>query len=67
MKFKKLLNSIKDDLELYNRPKDQLRQLYIEERLNKSLVNYYNELSKAVLYLSDKDQIRTLKNINRRK
>ena len=55
------LNKMLDDISKYKRNKDDLLEMYIKERLNKSLETYYNQLSSSLEYLISKDSVRVLK------
>ena len=57
------LNKMLDDISKYKRNKDDLLEMYIKERLNKSLETYYNQLSSSLEYLISKDSVRVLKKI----
>lgn len=59
------LNKMLDDISKYKRNKDDLLEMYIKERLNKSLETYYNQLSSSLEYLISKDSVRVLKNSNK--
>lgn len=65
MIFKDNLKIILNDMSKYHRDKDTLNQLYIEDRLQKSLESYYHELNKSIDYLNTKDQLKLLKKINK--
>ena len=53
------------DISKYKRNKNDLLEMYIKERLNKSLETYYDQLSSSLEYLVSKDSIRVLKNSDR--
>ena len=59
------LNKMLNDISKYKRNKDDLLEMYIKERLNKSLETYYNQLSSSLEYLISKDSVRVLKNLNK--
>ena len=59
------LNKMLDDISKYKRNKDDLLEMYIKERINKSLETYYNQLSSSLEYLISKDSVRVLKNSNK--
>lgn len=56
--FKDILDIILNDIQSHKRDKNTLMQMYIEDRLNKSLVTYYKEISKSVEFLNSKDPIK---------
>ncbi len=63
-----MINDLKKmlaDISKYKRNKDDLLEMYIKERLNKSLETYYNQLSSSLEYLASKDGVRVLKNSDR--
>ena len=61
-----ILNSILEDLSKYKHTdKNALFISYINERLNKSFQTYYDELTKSINYLSRKNEIRVVKQLNR--
>lgn len=63
-----MINDLKKmlaDISKYKRNKDDLLEMYIKERLNKSLETYYDQLSSSLEYLVSKDSIRVLKNSDR--
>lgn len=57
------LNSILNDLQKYKRDKSKLLPYYIQLRLNKSLLTYYNQLSNSLRYYDRKDELRILKHL----
>lgn len=56
--FKDILDIILNDIQSHKRDKNTLMQMYIEDRLNKSLVTYYKEISESVEFLNSKDPIK---------
>lgn len=56
------LNKMLADISNYKRNRNDLLEMYIKERLNKSLETYYSQLSSSLEYLASKDGIRVLKN-----
>ena len=46
--FKDILDTILNDIQSHKRDKTLLMQMYIEDRLNKSLITYYKEISESV-------------------
>lgn len=46
------------DLKQHNRKKEELYPMYIEDRLNKGLISYYEDLSKVALVLKHKEEKR---------
>lgn len=59
------LNSMLNTLSKYKRNKDDLIELYINERLEKSLKTYYLELYNSLDYLLSKNDLRVLKNVDK--
>lgn len=57
------LNIVLKDLQNYKRSKDTLLPMYIQLRLDKSLVTYYKQLSSSIKYYDKKDELRILKNL----
>ena len=57
----KLIFSILDDLDKYSRDKSTLMPMYIEERLNKCLQSYNDEIRKSISNLSYRESRRLLK------
>ena len=60
-----MLNNMLKDISKYKRNKDNLLEYYIQERLNKSLETYYNQLSHSLEYLISKNGLRVLKDSNK--
>lgn len=50
-----------EDLDKYSRDKSTLMQMYIEERLNKCLTQYQNEVIKSISNLSYNEYRKALK------
>lgn len=65
MSFKYTLYSMLEDLSKYHRDKKVLLTYYINQRLNKSLETYYKDLSNSFEYLTNKNDFKVLKNINK--
>lgn len=65
MDFKHNLKNIIDDLNKHKRNKPDLMEMYIKDRLNKSLEVYYSELSDSLKCLDGKSGIKIMKKINR--
>ena len=61
MSFKSLLLEIKQELEVHNRSPQELFQLCVEERLNKGLESYNQQVENYYQYLSKCDSLRMLK------
>lgn len=57
------LNIVLKDLQNYKRSRDTLLPMYIQLRLDKSLVTYYKQLSSSIKYYDKKDELRILKNL----
>ena len=58
-----ILNNMLKDLSRYRRNKKDLLEMYINDRLSKSLETYYSELSNSLAYLVKKNELRVLKNM----
>lgn len=65
MAFIEKLITIRDDLSNYHRDRDDLLFQHINDRLNKSLSVYYQELISTSEYLSRKDSLKMMKRINK--
>lgn len=63
--FKDILDTILNDIQLHKRDKTLLMQMYIEDRLNKSLITYYKEISESVEFLNSKDPIKMSRRLYR--
>ena len=65
--LKDTLAEILNDIQNHKRNKDELRIMYTQERLQKSLSSYYDKLQKSSHYLaynSYQDRRRTLNRLN---
>lgn len=62
MDFKELEN-IKQELQFYKKDKKEVLLNNISDRLNKSLNNYYKELTESFRYISKQNELKVLKNI----
>lgn len=60
-----ILNNMLKDLSKYRRNKKDLLEMYINDRLSKSLETYYSELSNSLAYLVKKNELRVLKNMTK--
>ena len=60
-----ILNNMLKDLSKYKRDKKDLLEMYINDRLSKSLETYYSELSNSLTYLVKKNELRVLKNMDK--
>ena len=60
-----ILNNMLKDLSKYKRNKKDLLEMYINDRLSKSLETYYSELSNSLAYLVKKNELRVLKNMTK--
>ena len=60
-----ILNNMLKDLSKYKRNKKDLLEMYINDRLSKSLETYYSELSNSLAYLVKKNELRVLKNMDK--
>lgn len=63
--FNTVLEEIITDLNAHKRPKTQLLEYYINERLKKSLQTYYKELGESFRYLEDKDAENLSRKLNK--
>ena len=61
-----LLEMLKD-LKDHHRSKNQLLTLYVEKRLERSLTNYYKELTSSVTSLSGYNEQNVLQKLAKRK
>lgn len=61
MNLKQVLN----DLSKYNRSKDYLLSLYVNDRLNKSLQTYYKKIEECYNSLKYKNNIKIIKYLNK--
>lgn len=57
------LNLILNDTKNHHRDKSFLIEYYINERLTKSLMSYYKDLSTSVDFLDRKDNLKVLKTL----
>lgn len=62
MDFKELEN-IKQELQFYKKDRKEVLLNSISDRLNKSLNNYYKELTDSFKYISKQNELKVLKNI----
>lgn len=60
------LNLIRSDLDNHRRTHDEIFEKTISQRLNTSLQNYIDELSKSYTYVSDKNSMNVMKTIIRK-
>lgn len=58
------LFGIISELDEYKRDKNRLLEMYINDRLNQSLLVYYSELSASFDYLKHKNELKVLKSVN---
>ncbi|MBO7696654.1 MAG: hypothetical protein J6T10_28840 [Methanobrevibacter sp.] len=63
----KKLNRMINDLSKYKRDKNSLLEMYIKERLDKSLEVYYNQLNYSLDVLMKRDSLRVMKQSNKLK
>ena len=63
--FKSKLYNILDDLQSHSKDRNEIFQKSIEERLEKSLNSYNEQMLESYKYLSTKKEINVLKKINR--
>lgn len=55
------LNEMLEDLRKYKRPKEELAEMYVTERLSKSLNTYYKTVRDSLSYLTDKNALKVAK------
>ena len=63
--FEEILNGIIKDLNAHKRDKAKLMEYYVNERLNKSLKTYYEEMDRISKYLADKDALNVARKLNK--
>lgn len=61
------LNRMINDLSKYKRDKNSLLEMYIKERLDKSLEVYYNQLNYSLDVLMKRDSLKVMKQSNKLK
>lgn len=61
------LNRMINDLSKYKRDKNSLLEMYIKERLDKSLEVYYNQLNYSLDVLMKRDSLRVMRQSNKLK
>ncbi len=61
------LDNVLDELQKYKRDKKTLLSVYIQDRLNKSLLTYYKQLTSSIRYYDRKDELRILKKLGETK
>lgn len=61
--IKPILYQIREDLSKHKRYKQDLKEQYIKERLEGSLVSYYNELASSLNQLLLNNDIKSIKTI----
>lgn len=59
------LNLMLKELSNYHRPRAQLYQFYIQNRLNQSVNSYDDAMTKSSKYLQQKNELKVLKKANR--
>ena len=57
------LNLVLQDLQRHKRERATLLPMYIQLRLNKSLLTYYKQLASSMRYYDRKDELKILKNL----
>lgn len=57
------LIEIKKDLSYRHRDREKLNIYYVNERLNKSLITYYEDISRSVKYLNDRKPENVIKKL----
>ena len=61
------LDNVLYELQKYKRDKKTLLSVYIQDRLNKSLLTYYKQLTSSIRYYDRKDELRILKKLGETK
>ena len=61
------LDNVLDELQKYKRDKKTLLSVYIQDRLNRSLLTYYKQLTSSIRYYDRKDELRILKKLGETK
>lgn len=61
--IKPILYQMKEDLSQHKRYKQDLKEQYIKERLEGSLVSYYNELAASLNQLLLNNDVKSIKTI----
>ena len=59
--FSSNINTIIKDLSFYHRNRNDLINMYVQERLNKSLQEYYHSILKTFDYLNSRNDVNLLK------
>lgn len=59
------LLEILNELRNHHREKSSIMEQCVNERLKKSLVTYYKEVTQSMEFLSKKDELRIMKKMNR--
>ena len=59
------LDRILTELSTHHRSKTELLTVAISDRLDKSIAEYYKELTNSIRFLSDKNELRLLKKLNK--
>lgn len=65
--FKDKLYNILNDLSHYHRDKGTLMEIHISNRLNKSLQSYSKDLNDSCNYIRNRNELRTITILSRRK
>ena len=64
MSFKDKLYNIYEDLNSHNRDRDTLLSVLVEERLQKALNSYNQDIANGIGYISRRSELRVLKKLN---
>lgn len=59
------LTNILNELSKYGQDRNKLKALYIQDRLEKSLLLYEKELKESCIYLAARDQLKVMRKFNR--
>lgn len=64
MSFKDKLYNIYEDLNSHKRDRDTLLSVLVEERLQKALNSYNQDIANGIGYISRRSELRVLKKLN---
>ena len=67
MNFKNRLYKISEDLKSHNHKPNDVFEDSVKDRLNKALTSYIDEIEKSYEYLHNRDDIRVMQKIIKRK
>ena len=64
--LKDIIHKSLHDLSERHRPKDKLLKMYIQDRLDASLKAYYDEITKSLERILNRNSIKTIKRVLKR-